>query len=179
MAILILEKKYRQEVIPKMMLAFGYKNVTAVPRVEKVVINIGVGRMRDEKQHSAVVKAITLITGQKPSPRPARKAIAAFKTRKGLIVGYKTTLRGKMMWDFILRLISVAMPRQRDFRGISEDSLDAKGNLTIGFKEHIVFPEMIGEDMPFIFGFEVTVATTAKKREEGVALLKHLGFPIK
>ena len=179
MAVLILQKKYQEEVMPKMMKVFGYKNVAKVPKLEKVVINVGVGRLRDEKQHTAVIKAITLIAGQKPSPRPARKAIAAFKTRKGLVVGYKATLRGKMMWDFILRLISIALPRQRDFRGVSEDSFDAAGNLTIGFKEHIVFPEMIGEDVPSIFGFEVTVKTTAKRREEGVVLLKALGFPIK
>lgn len=174
-----LQAKYRKEIIPAMRGHFGYRNIMAVPRIDKVVINVGVGRMRDEKQHAAVIKAITLITGQKPSPCPAKKAIAAFKTRKGLIVGYKTTLRGKMMWDFILRLIGIAMPRQRDFRGISEDSFDTKGNLTVGFKEHIVFPEMIGEDVPFIFGFEVTVITTANRREEGIELLKLLGFPIK
>ena len=162
-----------------MIKVFGYNNVAEVPRIEKAVINVGVGRLRDEKQHAAIIKAVTLIAGQKPSPRPAKKAIAAFKTRKGLIVGYKTTLRGKMMWDFVLRLISIAIPRQRDFRGLSEDSFDTEGNLTIGFKEHIVFPEMIGEDVPFIFSFEVTIKTTAKSREEGIALLKALGFPIK
>ena len=174
-----LKEKYKKEVIPAMRKMFGYSNVMAVPGVEKTVLNVGVGRMRDEKQHAAVIKAITLIAGQKPSPRPAKKAIAAFKTRKGIIVGYQTTLRCSMMWDFLARLINVALPRQRDFRGIDESSFDAEGNLTIGFKEHIVFPEMIGEDIPLIFGLEATVVTTTKKREEGIALLKHLGFPIK
>lgn len=158
---------------------FGYKSAMAVPRIAKVVINVGVGRIRDERQHEAIRKALALITGQKPSPRPARTAIAAFKTRRGLTVGYQTTLRGRRAWDFLSRLIAVAIPRQRDFRGIDPKSFDLRGSLTIGFREHIVFPEMIGEDAPFLFGVEVSIVTTAKTREEGAALLKALGFPIK
>ena len=157
---------------------FGYKNVMAAPKLEKAVVNVGVGRLREEKQLEAVRKALELITGQRPSPRPAKKAIAAFKTRKGLVVGYRVTLRGHRMWDFLTRLITAAIPRQRDFRGILRTSFDAGGNLTIGFREHIVFPEMIGEDVPFIFGLEVTVVTSARKREEAIALLTLLGFPI-
>ena len=157
---------------------FGYKNVMAAPKLEKAVVNVGVGRIREEKQHEAVRKALELITGQRPSPRPAKKAIAAFKARKGLVVGYRVTLRGWRMWDFLTRLITAAIPRQRDFRGILRTSFDAGGNLTIGFREHIVFPEMIGEDVPFIFGLEVTVVTSARKREEAIALLTLLGFPV-
>ena len=109
----------------------------------------------------------------------AKKAIASFKTREGLIIGFQATLRGKRMYDFLSRLINIALPRTRDFRGIEEKSFDQRGNLTIGIKEHIVFPEIIGEDYRFLFGFEVTVATSARKQEEGVQLLKLLGFPIK
>ena len=144
-----------------------------------MVVNSGVGRIRDEKQHEEIRKFLALITGQKPAPRPAKQAIAAFKTRQGLIIGYQVTLRGKRMYDFLSRLINVALPRTRDFRGLEEKSFDERGNLTVGIKEHIVFPEMIGEDYRFLFGFEITVVTTAKKREEGVELLKLVGFPIK
>lgn len=158
---------------------FGYKNVMAVPRIEKVVIASGVGRIRDAKELEVIERALAMIAGQKARPRPAKKAIAAFKTRKGLIVGYQATLRGKRMWDFLSRLINVTIPRQRDFRGIDQKSFDAKGSLTIGFKEHIVFPEMIGEDVRSIFGLEVTVVISARRREESIALAKSLGFPIK
>lgn len=173
-----LQEKYRKEVVPAMMQQFGYPNALAVPRVDKVVVNVGVGRIRDEKGYQAVRRALALITGQAPAPRPARQAIAAFKTRAGLVVGYRATLRGRRMWEFLTRLIRVTIPRQRDFRGIGPESFDRRGNLTIGFREHIVFPEMIGEEVPFMFGLEVTVVTTAKRREEGVALLRLLGFPI-
>ena len=173
-----LQKKYKKEVIPAMQAKFGYKNVMSVPKIEKVVVNVGVGKFRDEKQLEEIRKYLALITGQKPSPRPAKQAIASFKTRRGLIVGYQVTLRGKRMYDFISRLINLALPRTRDFRGIEEKSFDSKGNLTIGIKEHIVFPEMIGEDYHFLFGFEVTVVTTAKRREGGVELLRLVGFPI-
>ena len=175
---LALQEKYRKEVVPAMEKAFGYRNGMTVPRIAKVVVNAGVGRIRDEKQLGAIVQALTLITGQKPAPRPARKAIAAFKTRQGLLVGYQVTLRGTRMWDFLLRLIAIAVPRLRDFRGIGVRSFDPRGNLTIGFSEHIVFPEMIGEDVPLMFGLEVTVVTTARKREEGIQLLKLLGLPL-
>ena len=174
-----LQKKYLKEAVPAMQKAFGYKNPMAVPRIAKVVVNSGVGRLRDEKQMSIVRHALALITGQAPSPRPARQAIAAFKTRRGLIIGYRVTLRGRRMWDFLGRLVNVAIPRQRDFQGLEPKSFDARGNLTVGFREHIVFPEMIGEDVPFIFGLEVTIVTSAKHREEGITLLKLLGFPIK
>ena len=158
---------------------FGYKNAMAVPRIEKVTVASGVGRIREEKQLDVLRRAMALMTGQKPSARPSKQAIAAFKTRRGLVVGYCVTLRGGRMWDFLERLIAIALPRQRDFRGIPSTSFDRRGNLTIGFREHIVFPEMTGEEVPFIFGLEVTVVTTARKREEGMALLKMLGFPIK
>lgn len=174
-----LQEKYKKEVVPAIRKEFGYKNVMAVPKLEKVVVNVGVGRVRDQKEQEEVQKYIALITGQKAAPRPAKLAIASFKTRKGLIVGYQVTLRGARMYDFLSRLINIALPRTRDFQGLSTKSFDQKGNLTIGIKEHIVFPEMIGADYRFLFGLEVTVVTTARKRREGVALLKLLGFPLK
>lgn len=174
-----LRERYQKSAIPALTKAFGYSNVHALPRITKVVVNTGVGRLRDEKQMKAVERSLSLITGQKPSARAAKKAIAAFKTRKGLIVGYQITIRGKRMWDFLSRLINIAIPRQRDFQGIDAKSFDQGGNLTLGFKEHIVFPEMIGEDVPFIFGLEVTIVTTAASREEGALLLSSLGFPLK
>jgi len=158
---------------------FGYKNIMAIPRVWKVVVNCGVGKIREEKERDELQKFLALITGQKPAPRAAKKAIASFKTRQGLVIGYQVTLRGKRMYDFLSRLVNIALPRTRDFRGIDPKSFDPKGNLTIGIKEHIVFPEMIGEDYRFLFGFEATVVTSAKKREEGIELLRLLGFPIK
>lgn len=174
-----LQEKYTNEVVPEMVRKFGYKNTMQVPKVMKVVINAGVGRLRDAKDHEEVRKFLASITGQKPSPRQAKKAIASFKTRRGLVVGYQITMRKRRMYDFISRLINVALPRTHDFKGIGTDSFDSCGNLTIGIKEHIVFPEMLGGDYRFLFGLEVTVVTTAKKKEEGIELLKLMGFPIR
>ena len=173
-----IKEKYIKKVAPALRAQFGYKNPMSVPHIEKVVINSGVGRFREEKDRDEVVKFLSLIAGQRPNARPAKKAIAAFKTREGLIIGYRATLRGSRMYDFLSRLVDIALPRTRDFRGIPVKGFDQKGNLTIGIKEHIVFPEMIGEDYRFLFGCEVTVVTTATTKEEGIALLKELGFPI-
>lgn len=174
-----LEEKYKKDVVPAMRAKFGYKNIMAIPRVQKVVVNCGVGKIREEKERAEIQKFLALITGQKPASRAAKKAIASFKTRQGFVIGYQVTLRGKRMYDFLSRLVAIALPRTRDFRGLDSKSFDPKGNLTIGIKEHIVFPEMIGEDYRFLFGFEVTVVTSAGKREEGIELLRLLGFPIK
>mgnify|MGYP001605700405 FL=1 len=170
---------YNKKVIPAMREMFAYTNAMAVPKVHKVVINAGIGKLRDDKEREEVKKFLKLISGQEPSPRPAKKAIAAFKTREGVVIGYQMTLRGKRMNDFISRLINVALPRTRDFRGLERSAFDSRGNLTIGIKEYTVFPEMIGEDYKFLFGFEATIVTTATKREEGIELLRLLGFPIK
>ncbi len=173
-----LKEKYKKEVMGKMIKEFGYKTPMAVPRILKAVVNCGVGKMRDKKDAvEAAEKQLTLITGQKLSPRPAKKAIASFKTREGMIIGYKVTLHGSRMWNFIDRLVNLAIPRMRDFRGISLKGVDQNGNLTIGIKEHIVFPEMIGEDVRNIFGFEVTIVTNAKSREEAISFFKLLGVP--
>lgn len=174
-----IQERYKKTVLPQMQKEFGYKSVMAVPRIEKVVVNIGIGKLREKKDAvEAVEKQLALIVGQKLLPRPVKKAIASFKTRIGMVVGYKATLRGQRKFDFLDRMVHFAIPRTRDFRGISLSSIDHAGNLTLGFKEHIVFPEMIGEDVKNIFSFEATIVTNAKKREEAIALFRLLGFPL-
>lgn len=172
-----LKQKFKKEVIPFFQKEFGYSNSMAVPHIVKAVVNIGVGRRTPEEQKQ-IVHNLSLIVGQKMRARPAKQSIASFKTRQGQIIGYSATLRGKRMHDFLLRLIMIALPRTRDFRGMKQSAIDESGNLTIGIPEHIVFPEMIGEDTRIIFGFEVTVVTNARSRVEGNALFHTLGFPI-
>ncbi|MBI2053236.1 MAG: 50S ribosomal protein L5 [Candidatus Sungbacteria bacterium] len=174
-----MQEKYIKEAIPAMRTAFGYKNSMAVPRISKVVVNIGVGKIREEKDRTEIQKYLALITGQKGAARAAKKAIAAFRTREGLVIGYQVTLRGPRMYDFLSRLVNIALPRTRDFQGLSEGSFDGRGNLTIGVREHIVFPEMIGEDYRMLFGIEITVVTTAHTRKEGMTLIRAMGFPLK
>jgi len=181
-----LKEKYEKEVVPKMMEIFGYKNKMAVPRIEKVVINTSFGKFvagktseEQKKIQESVLNDLALISGQKPILTLAKKSISGFKVKKGMPLGAKVTLRKKRMYDFLERLINIALPRSRDFKGIDQKSFDKNGNLTIPFQEQIAFPEILPEQTKFIFGFEVTVATTAKKREEGITLLKLLGFPIK
>ena len=176
---MILEK-YKKEVIPTMKEKFGYQNDLAVPRIIKVAVNIGIGKaLKDKKMQETISKDLAMITGQKPVPCLAKGAISGFKIRKGMKVGLKTTLRGKKMYEFLDRLVGATIPRIRDFRGLLEKSIDKEGNLTIGIKEHIVFPEIAHEDIGLIFGLEVTVVTNAKKRKEAIELFKLLGFPIK
>lgn len=175
-----LKEKYKKEVIPIMREKFGYKNDFAVPKVEKVVINTGIGRFtQDQKTVEEIGRALSLISGQKPVFTLAKKAISSFKIREGMKVGFKITLRNQRMYDFLERLIYLALPRGRDFRGIDQKSIDEKGNLTIGIKEHIIFPEISHEEVKTIFGLEISVITNAKRKEEGLELLKLLGFPIK
>jgi len=176
----MLKEKYQKEVVPLMKQKFGYKNDFAVPRIEKVVINIGTGAFsKDEKAQEEISRDLALITGQKPVVTLAKKAISAFKIREGLPVGLKITLRGKRMYDFVERLINVVLPRTRDFRGLESKSIDQNGSLTIGIKEHIIFPEISQEDLKRIFGMEITIATNAKDKERALELFKLLGFPIK
>lgn len=160
-----------------MMKKFGYKNLMAVPKIEKAVINTGIGSVKDDSQKETILKQLSLITGQKLSERPAKKSISTFKLRQGSIVGYSVTLRGRKMNDFLDKMINVAIPRKRDFRGLNPKSVDEAGNLTIGFKEHIVFPEMASEDVRYFFGFSVTIVTTAKTKQEALDLFRLLGFP--
>jgi len=177
-----LEEKYKKEVVPKMKEKFGFKNDFSVPGIEKVVINVGIGSAvasKDEKARESIEKDITLITGQKPLVTLAKKAIAAFKTREGMPVGLKVTLRGKRMYDFVSRLINVVLPRTRDFRGLNSKSIDVDGNLSIGIKEHLIFPEISQEDIRRIFGLEITVVTHIKNKEQALELYKLIGFPVK
>lgn len=181
-----LKEKYKKEVIPQMMAKFGYKSPMAVPRIEKVAVNSGFGRLvagktnqEQEKIQENVLRDLALICGQKAVLTLAKKAISSFKVREGMPLGAKVTLRQKKMRDFLERLINVALPRSRDFRGIEPKSFDKNGNLTISVKEHIIFPEISPEKSKIIFGFEATVATNARTRQEGVELLRLLGFPIK
>jgi len=180
-----LQDKYKKEVIPAMMERFGYRNKMAVPKIEKVAINTGFGRLvsgktaeEQKKIQEAILENLILISGQKPIPKKAKESISGFKIRKGLPVGMMITLRGKKMIDFLERLIHIALPRCRDFQGIVPESFDKEGNLTIGLKEQIAFPEVSPEKAKNIFGLEITVVTTAKNRKEGIELLRLMGFPI-
>lgn len=183
---LSLREKYQKEVIPLMMEKFGYKNAMAVPKIEKVVINTGFGRLvsgktseEQKKIQDFILEDLNFICGQRPILKKAKKSIASFKIREGMVIGLAVTLRRKKMTDFLERLIKIVLPRSRDFRGIDPKSFDKKGNLTIGIKEHIAFPEVSPEKAKNIFGLEITVVTNAKNQERGRELLKLLGFPIK
>jgi len=178
--------KYKKEIVPDMMKNFGYKNPMAVPKIGKVVVNTGFGRLiagkssdEQKKIQTAIVEDLSLICGQRPVLTVAKKSIAAFKIREKMPIGAMVTLRGSKMHDFIERLIHIALPRSRDFRGIEIKSIDKNGNLTVGIKEHTVFPEISPEKVKFIFGLEVVISTTAKTQEEGLNLLRLMGFPIK
>ena len=173
-------EQHKNKLMEMLSKELSIKNVFALPNIEKVVINVGLGRIiKDEKFLGLVLRDLALISGQKPKTTLAKKSIANFKTRQGMVIGAMVTLRGQRMHDFTRRLINSALPRTRDFRGISDKSLDKKGNLTIGIKEHIVFPEVSGEEMKNIFGFELTFVVKAKHQEEELALYKAMGFPIK
>ena len=173
-------KKYRKEIVPEMMAEFKYKSVMAVPKISKVTLNIGTGKIaKDDKLLTKIENDLTQLTGQKPVIRKAKKSIAGFKLREGSRVGLSVTLRGSRMYDFIDRLIAIALPRTRDFRGLDVKGFDRQGNLSIGIKEHNIFPEIHYENIKDIFGLQVTVTTTAKEKVEGIKLLKLMGFPIK
>ena len=159
---------------------FGWSNLMQVPKVEKVVVSVGVGRMTKEKGRvETVADRLMKITGQKPASRGAKKAISTYKTRVGDKVGYQVTLRGARATDFLNRLIHIALPRTKDFKGISTSAIDEMGNYTLGIKEHSVFPETAEEDIKDVFGMAVTVVTTAKNKKVAEAYLRHLGFPFK
>ncbi|HDH04056.1 MAG TPA: 50S ribosomal protein L5 [Candidatus Campbellbacteria bacterium] len=174
-----LKEKYNKTVVPEMKKKFGYKSNFAVPKILKVVISTGTGSLKDENKKKIIEKSLALITGQKPVENPAKKSIASFKLRQGMTIGYSVTVRRKRMYSFLEKLINAAIPRIRDFRGLDSSSIDETGNLTIGFKEHIVFPEVSDQDVRESFGLGVTVATNAKTKPEAVELLKFIGFPIK
>ncbi|HUY62542.1 MAG TPA: 50S ribosomal protein L5 [Candidatus Paceibacterota bacterium] len=158
--------------------AFGYMNPMQGPRIEKVIISTGVGKKRDPKQIELIENRLAKITGQKAAPRAARLSIASFKVREGDTVGLQITLRGARMYDFLDKLIHIALPRTRDFRGIPPSAIDDMGNITIGIREHTIFPETSDEDLKDVFGFAVTIATTATSKAEAEAFLRHLGLPL-
>lgn len=159
--------------------SLGLVNVMQVPRLVKIVVSVGTGSFKDKKKNEIVVDRIAKITGQKAAPRGAKKSIASFKVRQGDVVGYQITLRGSRMEDFLDRLINIALPRTKDFKGISFDSIDEMGNLTLGIKEHTIFPETSDEDIKDVFGLAVTVVSTAKSKENAREFFTHLGFPFK
>ena len=157
---------------------FGYTSPMQGPRITKVVVSTGVGKKRDKKQIEFIEDRLARITGQKAAIRTARASIASFKVRQGDTVGLQATLRGARMYDFLDKLIHIALPRTRDFRGLSPKAIDAMGNFTIGIKDHTIFPETSDEDLKDVFGLAVTVVTTAKSKAEAEAFLRHLGFPL-
>ena len=157
----------------------GYKNVLEIPRLQKVVISASTGSVKDKKKIELIQDRLAKITGQKTAPRGAKKSVAAFKIREGDTIGYQVTLRGKRMYDFLDRLLHIALPRSRDFRGLSRESVDLMGNVTIGIREHTIFPETGDEDIKDVFGFAITVVTTANNKKDALAFLEHLGFPFK
>jgi large subunit ribosomal protein L5 len=158
---------------------FGYKNITQAPRIEKIVVSTGIGKIADAKKIELIQDRLARITGQKAAPRGAKQSIASFKLREGDIIGYQTTLRGKRKEDFFDKLVHIALPRMRDFRGIKTEAIDEVGNITIGIKEHTIFPETSDEDQRDVFGLAVTIVTTAKTREEAEAFLRYMGVPLK
>jgi len=173
-----MKKKYREEATPALVKKFGYKSVMEVPRVEKIVVNVGCGDARDNaKAIEAVVRDITTITGQKAVVTRAKKSVANFKLRTGMPVGVKVTLRQDRMWEFLDRLLNVALPRVRDFRGISANSFDGRGNYALGLKEQLVFPEIDYDKIEKIRGMDIVICTTAKTDEEARELLTYLGAP--
>lgn len=173
-------EKYSKEVVPALTKQFGYKNPMQVPRLEKIVINMGLGAaVTNPKIVDAAVEEIRAITGQKPVVTRAKKAIASFKLRAGIPIGAMVTLRKARMWEFLDRLISLALPRTRDFRGVSRKAFDGKGNYTLGLKEQIIFPEINYDRIDVIKGLNISFVTTAKTDEEGRALLAHLGMPFR
>jgi large subunit ribosomal protein L5 len=157
---------------------FGYKNTHQTPKIEKVVVSVGTGRVEDKAKVALIQDRLARITGQKPSPRPAKQSIASFKLREGDIIGFQVTLRGARMNHFLDKLIHLALPQTRDFRGLKTASIDEMGNYTLGIKEHTIFPETADEELKDVFGMSITIVTTAKTKEESEALLRHIGLPL-
>jgi large subunit ribosomal protein L5 len=171
---------YQQQIVPALTKELGYSNVMQVPRLEKVVVNIGMGEaLQNARALDAALQDMMTITGQRPIITRARKSIAAFKLRAGNPIGVKVTLRGNRMWDFLDRLFNIALPRQRDFRGVSPDAFDGRGNYSLGLREQLVFPEINYDNIDRIRGMEITIVTTAETDEEGFHLLRHLGMPFR
>jgi large subunit ribosomal protein L5 len=175
-----LKQRFREELLARLQEELGYGNAMQVPRLEKVVVNMGVGEAaREAKLLDAAIEDMTTITGQKPAVTKAKKSIAGFKLREGMTIGCKVTLRGSRMWEFVDRLMSVALPRIRDFRGLDPEAFDGHGNYTIGVTEQLIFPEIDYDKVEKVRGMDITVVTTARTDDEGRALLRALGFPLR
>jgi large subunit ribosomal protein L5 len=175
-----LAERYRAEVVPALTKEFGYRSVMAVPRVTKIVVNMGVGEaIQDAKLLDQAADELATITGQKPSITRARKSIANFKLRAGMAIGCRVTIRGRRMYEFLDRLVNLALPRVRDFRGVSPRAFDGRGNYTLGIRDQLIFPEVNYAKVQKVKGMNVCVVTTAKTDEEGRALLAHLGMPFR
>jgi large subunit ribosomal protein L5 len=175
-----LKERYRSEIRPRLLGELGFSNIMEVPRPEKITVNMGVGEAsKDAKLLEGAIKDLTTITGQRPALRRARKSIATFKIREGMPVGASVTIRGDRMWDFLDRLMSIVLPRIRDFRGLNPKSFDGRGNYSFGVTEQLVFPEVDYDDIDATRGMDITIVTTAKSDEEGRALLTAMGFPFR
>jgi large subunit ribosomal protein L5 len=173
-----MQEIYNNEVVPALRKSFDFKNIMQVPRIEKVIINIGMGEALDNpKSLEAAVSDLTIITGQKPVMNKARKSIANFKLREGRLIGTKVTLRGDRMWAFLDRLLNTALPRVRDFRGVSANAFDGRGNYTLGLHDQLIFPEIEYDKIDKLRGMEVTIVTTAKNDDQARVMLKLLGMP--
>jgi len=173
-----LYKKYKEEVVPALKADLGYKNIMQVPKVRKVVLNVGYGRFVKENAYvENITNTLRAITGQNPVHNKSRMSISNFKIREGMAIGASVTLRGKRMYDFLDKVINVALPRVKDFRGISTKAFDKQGNYSLGFKEQLAFPEIKSDAIDKTHGLQVVINTSAKSKEEGLALLKKLGFP--
>ena len=175
-----LKEKYNKEIVKSLMDQFKYKSIMEVPKLEKIVVNMGVGEAaHDDKFMEAAVKDLELITGQKVVVTKAKKSIAGFKIREGQSIGCKVTLRGENMYNFLEKLVRIALPRVRDFRGISKNAFDGKGNYTLGVKEQLIFPEIDYDNVVKVMGMDIVLVTTAKTNEEGLALLSAFGLPFR
>lgn len=175
-----MRETYLQKIVPALMKEFGYENIMQVPKVERIVLNVGMGEaIQNVKLLESAAAELGLITGQKALITKAKKAIATFKLRQGMPIGTKVTLRSRRMWEFLDRLITLSLPRIRDFRGVSPKSFDGRGNYTLGLKEQLIFPEIQYDEIASIHGMDITIVTTAKTNDEGRALLKHLGMPFR
>jgi large subunit ribosomal protein L5 len=174
-------KEKEEGVFEKMKSVFHYKNTMATPKMQKIVLNVGTGTAmkKDKNKNEAISLRLTKITGQKPTLRSSKQSIASFKTRQGDPIGVMVTLRGKRMYAFLEKLINIALPRTKDFRGITRNAVDNIGNLTIGIKEHTIFPETVDEDIRDVFGMSITLVSTAKNKKEGTAFFEILGIPFK
>ena len=175
-----LKEHYKKNVVPALVKEFGYKNVMAVPKIDKVAVNVGLGEAtQNGKLMDGAVNELTQIAGQRPVITKAKKSIAAFKLREGMAIGTMVTLRGDRMYEFLDRLMNVALPRVRDFRGVSSKSFDGRGNYTLGIKDQLIFPEIDYNKVEKVKGMNISITTTARTDAEGLALLKHMGMPFR